>query len=97
MRKLEKLIKKCVNNKFSSLYNQVCINEKFLSILSCIIKQLIIAVDNLNNGNHCRITHEAQSIKVWRNLTIPSQGVSEIYFHRPTVFFNYVRIESDRY
>ena len=28
IRKLEKLIKKCVNIKFNVLFNQVCINEK---------------------------------------------------------------------
>ena len=30
IRKLEKLIKKCVNLKFNVLFNQVCINEKLL-------------------------------------------------------------------
>ena len=30
IRKLEKLIKKCVNLKFNLLFNQVCINEKLL-------------------------------------------------------------------
>ena len=30
IRKLEKLIKKCVNIKFNVSFNQVCINEKLL-------------------------------------------------------------------
>ena len=30
IRKLEKLIKNCVNLKFNVLFNQVCINEKLL-------------------------------------------------------------------
>ena len=30
IRKLEKLIKKCVNIKFNVLFNQVCITEKLL-------------------------------------------------------------------
>ena len=33
---------------------------------------------------------------VWRNLTIPSQGASEIYFYMTKImFFSYVRIVSE--